>query len=38
MKLATFTADGLERTVSWYRDNEAWWRGIRAREARAFSS
>ncbi len=31
-------ADGLERTVAWYRDNEAWWRGIRAREARAFSS
>jgi dTDP-glucose 4,6-dehydratase len=30
--------DGLERTVAWYRDNEAWWRGIRAREARAFSS
>jgi dTDP-glucose 4,6-dehydratase len=29
---------GLERTVAWYRDNEAWWRGIRAREARAFSS
>jgi dTDP-glucose 4,6-dehydratase len=20
--------DGLERTVSWYRDNEAWWRGV----------
>jgi len=30
--------DGLERTVAWYRDNEAWWRGIRARETRAFSS
>src|SRR5581483_8266785 len=30
--------DGLERTVGWYRDNEAWWRGILAREARAFSS
>jgi dTDP-glucose 4,6-dehydratase len=30
--------DGLERTVSWYRENEAWWRGIVAREARAFSS
>jgi dTDP-glucose 4,6-dehydratase len=30
--------DGLERTVSWYRDNEVWWRGILAREARAFSS
>jgi dTDP-glucose 4,6-dehydratase len=34
----TSFADGLERTVSWYRDNEAWWRGILAREARAFSS
>jgi dTDP-glucose 4,6-dehydratase len=30
--------EGLERTVAWYRDNEAWWRGIVAREARAFSS
>ena len=30
--------DGLERTVAWYSDNEAWWRGILAREARAFSS
>jgi len=30
--------DGLERTVSWYRENEAWWRGILARETRAFSS
>ena len=30
--------DGLERTVAWYRENEAWWRGILAREARAFSS
>ena len=30
--------DGLERTVAWYRDNEAWWRGILAREARAYSS
>jgi dTDP-glucose 4,6-dehydratase len=34
----TTFADGLERTVAWYRDNEAWWRGILAREARAFSS
>ena len=25
---------GLERTVAWYRDNEAWWRAILAREAR----
>jgi dTDP-glucose 4,6-dehydratase len=30
--------DGLERTVAWYRDNEAWWRAILARETRAFSS
>jgi len=34
----TSFADGLERTVGWYRDNEAWWRAILAREARAFSS
>jgi dTDP-glucose 4,6-dehydratase len=30
--------DGLERTVAWYRDNEAWWRAILARETRALSS
>jgi dTDP-glucose 4,6-dehydratase len=30
--------DGLERTVAWYRDNEVWWRGILARETRAYSS
>ena len=29
---------GLEHTVAWYRDNEAWWRGILARETRAYSS
>ena len=29
---------GLERTVAWYRDNEAWWRAILAREVRAYSS
>jgi dTDP-glucose 4,6-dehydratase len=23
--------DGLERTVAWYRDNEAWWRGVLGR-------
>jgi dTDP-glucose 4,6-dehydratase len=34
----TSFAAGLERTVAWYSDNEAWWRGIRAREARAYSS
>ncbi|HZR91557.1 MAG TPA: GDP-mannose 4,6-dehydratase [Gaiellaceae bacterium] len=25
----TSFAEGLERTVAWYRDNEAWWRGAR---------
>ena len=30
--------EGLERTVAWYRDNEAWWRAILARETRAYSS
>jgi dTDP-glucose 4,6-dehydratase len=30
--------DGLERTVAWYRDNEAWWKAILARETRAYSS
>jgi dTDP-glucose 4,6-dehydratase len=34
----TSFADGLERTVVWYRENEPWWRGILQREARAFSS
>ena len=34
----TSFADGLERTVAWYRENEAWWRAIQATEARAFSS
>ena len=34
----TSFADGLERTVAWYRENESWWRGILAREVRAFSS
>ena len=29
---------GLERTVAWYRDNEAWWRAILARAAGAYSS
>jgi dTDP-glucose 4,6-dehydratase len=23
--------DGLEHTVAWYRDNEAWWRGVLGR-------
>jgi dTDP-glucose 4,6-dehydratase len=30
--------DGLERTVAWYRENEAWWRGILTKETRAYSS
>jgi dTDP-glucose 4,6-dehydratase len=34
----TSFAEGLERTVAWYRDNEAWWRAVLAREQRAFSS
>ncbi len=34
----TTFAQGLERTVAWYRENESWWRGILAREVRAFSS
>jgi dTDP-glucose 4,6-dehydratase len=37
-KARTTFEQGLERTVAWYRDNEAWWRAILAREARAFSS
>ena len=34
----TSFADGLERTVGWYRENEAWWRAIRRRDASVFSS
>src|SRR4051812_4930974 len=30
--------DGLERTVAWYRDNEAWWRALRQNAALASSS
>jgi dTDP-glucose 4,6-dehydratase len=30
--------DGLERTVAWYRENEAWWRAAPARETSAYSS
>ncbi len=29
-------AEGLERTVSWYRDNAAWWEPIRSGEYRAY--
>jgi dTDP-glucose 4,6-dehydratase len=35
----TAFADGLERTVSWYRDNETWWRALLAsRQSTAVSS
>ena len=34
----TSFADGLERTVAWYRDNEAWWRGILSRNQSVYSS
>jgi dTDP-glucose 4,6-dehydratase len=30
--------EGLERTVAWYRENEAWWRPVRPREVSVFSS
>jgi dTDP-glucose 4,6-dehydratase len=30
--------EGLERTVAWYRDNEAWWRATQSRPVRAYSS
>ena len=30
--------DGLERTVAWYRDNEAWWRSHLGSEAVVSSS
>jgi dTDP-glucose 4,6-dehydratase len=29
-------AEGLERTVAWYRDNEAWWEPIRSGEYREY--
>ena len=29
-------ADGLRRTVDWYRDNAAWWESIRSGEYRAY--
>jgi dTDP-glucose 4,6-dehydratase len=34
----TSFTDGLERTITWYRENEAWWRAVLARELRAYSS
>ena len=30
--------DGLERTIAWYRDNEAWWRAPERSPASVFSS
>jgi dTDP-glucose 4,6-dehydratase len=30
--------EGLERTVGWYRENDAWWRPIRPTEVSVFSS
>ena len=29
-------AEGLERTVAWYRDNEAWWEPIRSGDYREY--
>jgi dTDP-glucose 4,6-dehydratase len=29
----TSFAAGLERTIAWYRENEAWWRGVQGRRA-----
>jgi dTDP-glucose 4,6-dehydratase len=34
----TSFADGLERTVEWYRENEGWWRAIRGETAHVYSS
>jgi dTDP-glucose 4,6-dehydratase len=34
----TSFAAGLERTIAWYRENEAWWRGILEREPTVSSS
>ena len=34
----TSFAEGLQRTVAWYRDNEAWWRGARRQVTSGYSS
>jgi len=34
----TSFADGLERTVAWYRENRAWWQAILSSQADVFSS
>jgi dTDP-glucose 4,6-dehydratase len=35
-RAGTHFAEGLERTVQWYRDNEPWWEPIRSGEYRAY--
>jgi dTDP-glucose 4,6-dehydratase len=35
-KAAVGFDEGIERTVAWYRDNEAWWQPIRSGEYRAY--
>jgi dTDP-glucose 4,6-dehydratase len=37
-KARTPFEEGLERTVAWYRENEAWWRGVQTRSAGVYSS
>ena len=37
-KARTSFAAGLERTIDWYRENEAWWRAPERRPASVFSS
>ncbi|HVW88501.1 MAG TPA: GDP-mannose 4,6-dehydratase, partial [Gaiellaceae bacterium] len=37
-KARTSFEEGLERTVAWYRDNEAWWKAILARSSTAIQS
>ena len=37
-KARTGFDEGLARTVAWYRDNEAWWRAVLAREAQSLPS
>jgi dTDP-glucose 4,6-dehydratase len=34
----TAFADGLEQTVAWYRDNEAWWRSVLGQSRHVSSS
>jgi dTDP-glucose 4,6-dehydratase len=37
-KARTSFPQGLDRTVAWYRDNEAWWRGARRQVTSGYSS